>query len=192
MRHVIPLMYVFAVLFLPLGPAYLLYKLLPSDTSVRGPFRGLSVNLKGAFGGYFLLVLVATGFVLPALSPSKASYEVWQIEGRVSAANSTDEKEGGSASLAGLSISISPPTFEVGSDGAFSATVVVLPGHVEGERKFPSLVFNRPGFEAVTIPLSAAMTPDLEVDPGIKRVTLKRAVGLKRLPEKTVEPVWKR
>ncbi len=50
-----------AILMLPLIPAYILYKFLPaSDTDVSGPYKGLSVKLKGAFAGYFLLVLVAT------------------------------------------------------------------------------------------------------------------------------------
>ena len=50
-----------AILLLPLFPAYILYKFLPaSETDVSGPYKGLSVKLKGAFAGYFLLVLVAT------------------------------------------------------------------------------------------------------------------------------------
>jgi hypothetical protein len=48
-----------AILFLPVIPAYVLYKFLPaSDTDVSGPYKGLSLKLKGAFAGYFLLVLV--------------------------------------------------------------------------------------------------------------------------------------
>ena len=48
-----------AILFLPIIPAYILYKFLPaSDTDVSGPYQGLSLKLKGAFAGYFLLVIV--------------------------------------------------------------------------------------------------------------------------------------
>ena len=48
-----------AIMLVPIIPAYVLYKYLPaSDTDVSGPFKGLSVKLKGAFAGYFLLVLV--------------------------------------------------------------------------------------------------------------------------------------
>lgn len=47
------------ILLLPIIPAYILYKFLPaSDTDVSGPYKGLSIKLKGAFAGYFLLVLV--------------------------------------------------------------------------------------------------------------------------------------
>lgn len=48
-----------AILILPIIPAYILYKFLPaSDTDVSGPYKGLNVKLKGAFAGYFLLVIV--------------------------------------------------------------------------------------------------------------------------------------
>lgn len=49
-----------AILLIPLIPAFLIYKFLPaSDTDVSGPYQGLSLKLKGAFAGYFLLVIVA-------------------------------------------------------------------------------------------------------------------------------------
>jgi hypothetical protein len=56
-----------AVLLLPLIPAFLLYKFLPSRTNVSGPFKGLNLKLTGAFGGYFLLVITAIGVFFPLL-----------------------------------------------------------------------------------------------------------------------------
>jgi hypothetical protein len=48
-----------AILLIPIIPAYILYKFLPaSETDVSGPYQGLSLKLKGAFAGYFLLVIV--------------------------------------------------------------------------------------------------------------------------------------
>jgi hypothetical protein len=55
-----------AILLLPLIPAVILYKFLPSktddevggETGSVGPIKTLSWKLKGAFAGYFLLVLV--------------------------------------------------------------------------------------------------------------------------------------
>jgi hypothetical protein len=61
-----------AVLLLPLIPAFLLYKFLPSKTSVSGPFKGLDIKLTGAFGGYFLLVLTAIGVFFPLLKNEQA------------------------------------------------------------------------------------------------------------------------
>lgn len=55
------------VLIFPLVPAFLLFKFLPSASSVDGPFKGLSIKLTGAFGGYFLLVIVASAIFFPIL-----------------------------------------------------------------------------------------------------------------------------
>src|SRR5688572_23964584 len=61
-----------AILLLPLIPAFLLYKFLPSKTNVSGPFKGLNLKLTGAFGGYFLLVLTAIGLFFPLLKNDQA------------------------------------------------------------------------------------------------------------------------
>ena len=51
-----------AILLLPLLPAYIIYKFLPeSETNVEGPYKKLNLKLKGAFAGYFLLVLISLG-----------------------------------------------------------------------------------------------------------------------------------
>jgi hypothetical protein len=48
-----------AILLIPIIPAYIFYKFLPtSETDVSGPDQDLSLKLKGAFAGYFLLVMV--------------------------------------------------------------------------------------------------------------------------------------
>lgn len=51
-----------AILLLPVIPAFIVYKFLPvgkpGDTDISGPYKGLSLKLKGAFAGYFLLVIV--------------------------------------------------------------------------------------------------------------------------------------
>ena len=57
------LFFLAAILLLPLFPAYILYKNLPSETVVKGPFKGLNIQLTGSFGGYFLLVLFSSGFL---------------------------------------------------------------------------------------------------------------------------------
>jgi len=61
-----------AILILPLIPAFLLYKFLPSRTNVSGPFKGLNIKLTGAFGGYFLLVLTAIAVFFPLLKNDQA------------------------------------------------------------------------------------------------------------------------
>lgn len=101
----ISIIYLLAGFLIPLIPAYVLYKTLPAETSVTGPFQGFKINLSGAFGGYFLLVLIAFGFSLKLIADSngkrieklsaensalktenndlKIQYENWTIEGQV-------------------------------------------------------------------------------------------------------------
>lgn len=101
----ISIIYLLAGFLIPLIPAYVLYKTLPAETSVTGPFQGFKINLSGAFGGYFLLVIIAFGFSLKLIADSngkrieklsaensalktenndlKIQYENWTIEGQV-------------------------------------------------------------------------------------------------------------
>ena len=59
-QHIV---YLCAILLIPIVPAYILYKLLPNETKVSGPFKGLNIQLTGSFGGFFLLVLLSSGLV---------------------------------------------------------------------------------------------------------------------------------
>ena len=76
-----------AILILPLIPAFIIYKFLPvgktEDTDISGPFSGLSLKLKGAFAGYFLLVVV--GLVLQyAIMNNKQEKTIVQLENKLS------------------------------------------------------------------------------------------------------------
>lgn len=83
------------VLIIPLLPAVLLYTKLPSKTAVTGPFKGLNLKLSGAFGGYFLLVLIAISIMLATdrredlkseiaqLRAQLDSQTPWTVEGRL-------------------------------------------------------------------------------------------------------------
>jgi hypothetical protein len=67
------------LLLLPLVPAFIIYKFLPSKTVVKGPFKGLNINLTGAFGGYFLLVIISIGLIY-TLRKDKLSAELNQAK----------------------------------------------------------------------------------------------------------------
>lgn len=74
-----------AIVLIPLLPALLIYRLLPNRTKVTGPFKGLQINLTGAFGGYFILVLLSFGAV-KALMPDTSKfpkYEVYTLFGSI-------------------------------------------------------------------------------------------------------------
>lgn len=189
MKVFIYIAYLFAVFFVPLLPAYLLYRYLPSKATVRGPFKGLNISLTGAFGGYFLLVLIALSFTYSALTPSKPGYEVWRVTGTVEA-KSTDPGTGKEMNdVVGTIIGVTPPNYTIGSGGEFGMTIMVMPGHVEGQRLFPTLVFNRPGYTGVVLPLNAA---DVDVNEKTKAIRLKQRIMLGRLKDKVKEPRWKR
>ena len=79
-----PIVQLAAILLLPLLPAFVLYRTLPSTANVEGPFGRLGVRFTGAFGGYIVLVLVALGFMQtrPALAvESMPLYFTYEIEG---------------------------------------------------------------------------------------------------------------
>jgi hypothetical protein len=80
------LAWIAVVLLIPLIPAVLIYWTLPpKQTRVTGPFKGLAINLTGAFAGYFLLVLLASGMALQ-LQPDQdkfPKYEEYKLFGSV-------------------------------------------------------------------------------------------------------------
>lgn len=190
MQHLIPIIYLSAILFLPVLPAYLLYRLLPSTISVRGPFKGLTLNLTGAFAGYFLLVLISLAFTYESLSPSKPNYEIWKIQGRVQAKAISSRTREEIIDTAGMTIGITPPSYSIGSKGDFAMTVIVVPGHVEGKRQFPTLVFNRPGYSGVVLSLDATNTADIDVDEKMKILRIKNLITMDKLQEEMEKPVW--
>ena len=69
----------FALLLLPMLPAFLLFKLLPSNAVVTGPLAGLNVNLGGAFGGYVALAVFFTTIAVQVnlINPTP----VWHVRG---------------------------------------------------------------------------------------------------------------
>ncbi|UCC97200.1 MAG: hypothetical protein JSW66_15300 [Phycisphaerales bacterium] len=186
--HIIFLLMVFLV---PFPPAYLLYKKLPSETIVTGPFKGLNINLTGAFGGYFLLVLLALGFAYFALTPAKPSCEVWNLTGRLEIRPADPNMDTESGYVDDARIDVVPPNLKVGSSGNFTMKIIVEPGHVEGERDFPVLTFNVPGYIGSRLMLDTA-NPDIVFAEKTKRVRLAQPVILGRLPEETEEPRWER
>ncbi len=134
---------VFTTILVPLIPAYIIYRFLPSKTIVSGPFQGLNVQLSGAFGGYFLLVLVMTGFIYSR--PPQTTYEVWTIEGNIVLG-----KEGGT--LKASDISVVPSLIEFPSDKRFRLDVPIKRGQAD-QLVFPSLRIQHDGYESVSLPI---------------------------------------
>ena len=129
----------------PVLPAYLLYKKLPSRASVKGPFKGLDIQLTGAFAGYFLLFLSILSFVSLRAKPP-TPYEVWQIKGYIAAEGISDQKADD------FRFSSRPPVVNIYPDGSFQMAVAVTQLQ-EGIRKFPVVIIEREGYETVTLDL---------------------------------------
>ncbi|RXK58554.1 hypothetical protein ESA94_18150 [Lacibacter luteus] len=129
---------------LPIIPAFLFFKLLPERAAVGGPFRGLKINLSGAFAGYFLLFITAIPFMYTLIKCKGSMYEVWTIKGTV-----LQEKDGRIIpQFYNPKISFVPTTGI--QNGAFQVQVV---GERKGESNiiFPTLQIMADSF--VTQPL---------------------------------------
>src|SRR5258705_8873182 len=76
---------VFAIWFiLPVFPAFILYKFLPANkVAVKGPFKGLKVDMAGAFAGYFLLFIGSYFIAKEMIFEKKADAEIWTMKGFV-------------------------------------------------------------------------------------------------------------
>ena len=137
-------------ILLPLTPAYILYKALPAKARVSGPFKGLNIQLSGAFAGYFLLVLVIFGFLGTRPRPRDPKYEVWKVTGKMKFDNSWTDTEKEKVQL-----SLIPGNQRIYANGDFE--MLVAPEIAEGGKlKFPKLLIRQDGFQIVTIDLDNA------------------------------------
>jgi hypothetical protein len=148
------LVYIAATLLLPFGPAYLLYRTLPAETSVEGPFKGLKIKLSGAFAGYFLLVLLVFSFVYSRLRPVH-NYEVYKVKGLIG----LDPRNKSLRTIAdlrqiapGMRISLVPPERQVMQSGEMTVEIPVERGQA-GELEFPSLYIEHALVEGETVDL---------------------------------------
>ena len=145
MNDLIPMTFAF---LLPFVPAYLLYRLLPSDTKVGGPFKGLDLQLSGAFAGYFLLTLMAFGFLTSRPKPV-ATDELWEVRGRIDCQSGVHPID-----ATQLHVRVVPASYDLIGDGTF---IVRVPAKrdASGKPKFPTLVIEDPDHETLSIDLNA-------------------------------------
>ena len=175
----------FIVVFFPLIPAYILYKTLPSNTTVSGPFKGLNINLTGAFGGYFILVLLLLGFVAARFTSSKYEYDSWRIKGSAGfehGANAPDVRA--------ISLFIRPPNPVINEDGSFEMEVLVKKGS-----DFPFLIVDHPGFKREVVSLRKEPDPYVnakpyprEYDDKARQITIKTTVLLQQQTRTSYSP----
>jgi hypothetical protein len=141
-------------ILLPVIPAFIFFKYLPSDATTHGPFRGMKLKLGGAFAGYFVIFIVLIALVENNRKQYSSSprYEVWHVTGQVSLGNG--------AQLFPSDISINPPNVSVSAGGTFHMDIPVLKN--EGNKlSFPTLSIQHDGFNSVDVQLGDTSTTPL-------------------------------
>lgn len=137
------IMLLLLVVLLPIIPAYIIYRSLPSRTKVSGPFKGLNIQLSGAFGGYFIVALL-TGSFITSYTLLNPDYELWTVEGKI-------QLHQGNFNPKDTIIAIKPPVQTLYMNGRFVIENVPLPKHL-GTKK-PSLLIKKQGYEVKEVTL---------------------------------------
>lgn len=127
------------IILVPTIPSFLMFKYLPSNAIVKGPFRGLRIDLSGGFGGYFLIFLVLVG-IQSKFEP--ISYEKWVVNGQIVFPDSPNI-----VYVDPRYVTLSVPSLRSDSDGNFSMSFLRTP---DGQFDYPHLYINFPGYEMKT------------------------------------------
>lgn len=183
----VKLIWIFTEFLLPLIPSILLFKFLPSTAAVSGPFKGLQINLGGAVGAYFLLVLVI--WFGPSPTPPSPS-EVWRVKGYV------QDENGNYLSADKVNMNVEPRSIDYLQDGSFEMQVLVKRDE-QGEMKMPTLNVNwqpTQSFGNATIHLDPAdqvsgQKYNLETNQAKRQIRIKEAIKLQqKVPEAPYAP----
>jgi len=156
------------VFLIPVIPAFLFYKIIPSKTFVKGPFQGLQIDMSGAFAGYFLLLLMIFVF----MSPPGGNWEIWKVTGEIKLADEETIIE------KSLLVSVQPALHNVFSNGGFSFNVIRTPDQ-SGTMKFPELIVEYPSYRPYSLDLNDASETELT---SRKEVKLTTPIVLKERP----------
>jgi len=137
------------LVLVPIVPAYLLYKLLPSTSDVQGTFRGMGIKLTGAFGGYFALVFLLIWQLPQIVAAVSPPIQVWDVQGQV-----VDETGSGIEPLSPGDIRVEPRALVLGQGGWFQTTVTTQVSKTGQGVKFPELFVGHTGYIDVPVDLS--------------------------------------
>ncbi len=148
-------MYQFATLFcvilLPILPAFILFKALPSTGAVDGKLQGMEIKLGGAFAGYFAVVLL---IIANQKTLIPLQYKQWTVTGQVVNANGPLNLPLGCENV---SVDPAPLTTPVPPPGSFSLTYYSNSTATEGIS--PILSIAPDGYQSVCYSLDPTLTP---------------------------------
>lgn len=155
------------VVLLPLIPAFILYKFLPSKGRIEGPFQGLTIKLGGAFAGYFVLFVALWKF-----TESLPVYDVWTVTGQLAfgdTARRFDDRV--------VRFTLEPAGSRLHPNGSFRLTLIRLPDP-SGERALPTVYVDYPRYEPRVLDLDAMGTRN----DGRRRIVLTDTIRLRPNP----------
>lgn len=146
----VELAFIATLVILPLIPAVVLFKVLPSTGEVSGPFKGLNVKFGGAFAAYLILFVC-----LLQIRPTDFNHShVWQVDGHITFERPQAEPK---PNTNDIKVRVTPPDLVVhgnGSGGTFRFDVPIP--EKNGEPDFPRLSLDLAGYE----PLSVSLAPN--------------------------------
>jgi len=170
-----PILRFVCIVLVPVIPAYLLFKAIPSRADTTGHLQGMEVKLGGAFAGYFALLLLI-GVDYQRLFPAPVLYQVWELSGKV-----TDETGKPIPALNAENIHLSPPSVQTYPDGTFNLTFVTIPGRT-GKFAFPTLSVQAGDFFAPTISLDRPQAGAGGQPIQIERDDVGQNINIPRIP----------
>ena len=162
-----------AVILLPIVPACILYKLFPAKTIVKGPFKGLNINLTGAFGGYFLVLLIAVGFI--QIEGPSQTYDIWKVEGTIKFGDD-------SGSMQNLKFLLEPSTITTEPNGTFKMNIMTVPDYSNG-KELPWLLLDHNGYRTETVKLEQYRKNAVD-----NKIVIEKPIVLKREPRSAYNP----
>jgi hypothetical protein len=138
--------YMLLILLIPIIPAFILFRFLPSSANVKGPLKGLDIKLGGAFGGYIVAVILSWRVALSLLTPTWS--DNWNVVAHVKFAG----PEGNHPSPTEAIVLVRPPAPDIGSDGVIQLRIAIPRVHMNSY-DLQRLVVAHDGYETVTVPL---------------------------------------
>src|SRR5271157_254051 len=175
----------FAVMVLaPLLLAVVIYRFAPSRAAVKGPFKGVSLNLQGAFAGCFAFMLLIFSFHDKLFPPPPApKYEVWSVDGKIVYEGDDPAKVANQTT-----IYMDPPVVTVHADGTFHAEFATQPGHGGSNEEFPVMYVDLNDQQHDPVPLYLDGKPrpyetnqyTVHIDQQAKEIEVEKPVVLKK------------
>jgi len=139
--------YMLLILLLPLLPAFLLFRFLPSSSAVvDGPFKGFNIKLGGAFGGYIVAVFLSWYIASSLLAPTWS--DNWNVVARLQFVGATGAKPSPTEAF----VLVHPPTPDIDSNGTLQLMVPIPRVHNSGA-ELQRLIVAYDGYETVNVPL---------------------------------------